>query len=82
MNIYVVYSPNGVPIQAFESRKDAKEFAQDDLIISGVPYNKHIVIKTLDELWNEWRFTNEWKAACQCTTFEQFLKDRNIEYIK
>lgn len=36
--------------------------------------------KPISQLWEEWRFTNEWKANCQYTTFDQFLIDRGIKY--
>lgn len=36
--------------------------------------------KPISQLWEEWRFTNEWKANCQYTTFERFLEDRGIKY--
>ena len=40
MNIYVVYTLEGGPVQAFENKKDAEEFAQDDWKISCVALNK------------------------------------------
>lgn len=36
--------------------------------------------KPISQLWEEWRYTNEWKANCQYTTFDQFLIDRGIKY--
>lgn len=50
MNIYVVYPPNGGPVQAFENRKDAEDFAMDDWKIACVTLNKHVVVKTFEEL--------------------------------
>lgn len=71
----------GITIEIFD--KEIKTSNREDWYSGEViEKNKNNKIKTLENLWNEWRFTNEWKAVCQCTTFEHFLKDRNIEYIK
>lgn len=86
MKNYIIYSENGAPIVSFENKNDAQEYldayTDGSWKIAVVTYYKHTIVKKLSDLWNEWRFTNEWKAACEYTTFEQFLKDRNIKYTK